>query len=628
MMTRTHEQFVFIASVVGLCILYLAFEIFVNSYTILSVDDFWFAHRIYQFKDGLPYRDFAPYKTVLGYYLLLLPMLAKHGLFKTLIFTKNAIALLNSVVFMLGAIWLSRFFSRTSILITLCLLITAEYVLTYSTNIRVDLIGYWFCFFSFLLILENRFWSAGVLLGIGFITTQKAIWFILASNCSLGLYWLCLARHLSTLRNIIKFNTAAVLPILLYLIFWSLLSNFKTVTDSMFYEAAIMYQLTWYNSARILFWSIITLFNPLLFLMWPLTFISILVSYQEDHYYRERFLTVIYALTILFCLIPYKQIFPYYMQVTIPVLMILFSAFFTWLFAIFKSHHVIKLLVPKKYLWLFIICYLFAMVFIWLLFQLPEVYLLLGLVPILLCTYLCNPQQEFSALFFNLILSSMILVGGVYPLTLFFIKMLNTSGAYQKANIRAVNALLKDGSDYVAGIELIYYKTQPIAGMRHLMGPAIDYLTTGDEKLRPVLLPSLYLTPNVSAQTAIADLDRSAVKFYVNNYRMHALPPSIKKYLTAHYDHFWGSIYLYAPYIEQGLQHFEIKFSGNYLIKSTSSHHIIIDGHSYNSHNKLYLQKGNHIAQSDVPFRLNLIPAESIKLNKKFEFDEWEKLLG
>src|ERR1700722_6810901 len=76
-------------------LLYLACQVVFLSYTAFSADDFWLAFHTYQFKHQLPYRDFAPYKTVLGYYVLLLPMLFTHGILQPLLAIKLFYALIN-----------------------------------------------------------------------------------------------------------------------------------------------------------------------------------------------------------------------------------------------------------------------------------------------------------------------------------------------------------------------------------------------------------------------------------------------------------------------------------------------------------------------------------------------------
>lgn len=629
--SNTLSRHYFILGTISLCSAYLLFELFFNAYTNFSVDEFWFAHRIYQYKNSLPYRDFAPYKTVLGYYLLLIPMLFSHGIIDTLIFIKNTIALLNTAVLLGSALWLSRFFSRSAILASLCLLILSELVLSYSTNIRVDLLGYWFCFFSLLLLLEKRYLTAGLLLGLGFITTQKALWYLLASNGALGIYWLVAARNLKFIGNIIRFNLITAAVILFYMLIWAAVADWHTVMHSIFYEASVMYHLDWYNNTRIFFWSLILFYNPLLFLLWPLTLVSVLISYDQDYSCHHRLMVIIYAFILLICLIQYKQVFPYYMQITIPLFFVLYAAFFTWLFGIFKPYTSLKIIIGKNGLWAFLWLYLTLIVSLIILLSLPESYLLICFIPLLLGFYIThkdNLSADLDRLFRHLIAICIVFMGGVYTLTLFTMKMMSIEGSYQKANINTINTLLQDGSDYVAGIELIYNKTQPIAGLRHLMGPAVDYLYMPTEKLRPVMLDSLYEDPNATVATITKALKTSSVKFYVNNYRIHALPAILLQYLASEYEHYWGSIYLYAPQISAGQKKLTIKFTGKYLIETRYTDSILLDGKRYNVNSIIYLNKGTHLSKAKKAYRLKLLPEQSRSLfDPQFQQDDLDKIL-
>lgn len=74
----------FILALLTLSLGYLLFELFFNRYASLRIDEFWFAHVIYQYKNTFPYRDFSPYKTVLGYYLLLYSLVLKPGVFSSI----------------------------------------------------------------------------------------------------------------------------------------------------------------------------------------------------------------------------------------------------------------------------------------------------------------------------------------------------------------------------------------------------------------------------------------------------------------------------------------------------------------------------------------------------------------
>lgn len=631
MASRINQPLHFTLILLSLCLFYLGFEFFFNAYAMVTVDEFWFAHNIYHYKDSLPYRDFSPYKTVLGYYLLLPPMLSARGIIQTLIFTKNSLACVNALILFASAWWLSRFFSRYAVILSLAVLIFAEIVLSYSTNIRVDLLSYWLCFFSLLLLLEKRFLLAGVMLGLGFITSQKAIWYLFASNIALAAVWLVCERKLKFILNIARYNCMSLGVIVLYIACWAVIADGHTVINNIFYDASALYHLDWYDNARQPFWAAIIFYNPLLFLLWPLTLISLFVTFDGDVRYAQRLFIVVYAHVVLLCLIAYKQVFPYYMQATIPIFFALYAAFFAWLFALFQTQQPLHiLLLGRMGMWGFMFCYTVLLVFLQNVFQLPYAYLFLCLPPFLLGLYL-NHKDALSvsdqSIIARLLVITLIFTGSFYPINAFLVKLININGAYQKANLETMTSLLQDGSDYVAGIELIYNKTQPIAGMRHLMGPAIDYLRAPTEKLKQVMLASLYEDPNVTADSVITALKKSNVKFYVNNYRMMALPKNIKNFLAAEYMHYWGSIYLYAPQITRGKQLIRLKFSGRYRLISSTANDIRLNGKHYAVGSTPYLTKGDYTSLAKKNYRMKLMPEQARYLNLNFKDDDWRQFV-
>lgn len=620
----------FIFLLITLCLFYLGFEFFWNHYSTLSVDEFWFAHRIYQYKDTLPYRDFAPYKTILGYYLLLPSILPANSIMQTLIVSKDIITLINSLILFFSTFWLTRFFPRFAVLSSLAIIVTAQMVLSFSTQIRVDLFGYWFCFFSILLLFEKRYFLAGILLGLGFATTQKSVWYIFATNGALLLQWLLFERRIKNIIPLFIINFSCACVIGIYLIFWAYMSDWHTVLNSVFGEGSIMYHLTWYDSARELFWQSIILYNPLPFLLWPVTFFSLFITYPHDKHYSQRFFVIAYSSIILFCLIPYKQIFPYYTQVTIPIFFILYTAFASWLFDIFKSDNLPHLIISKKILWNMLAIYLVILALLFGLLDLPISYLLISIVPISIYIYVSEEQhipQEIRELILKVIFLTIACVGFIFPYSLLPSKIISTNGAYQKANINAVSSLIADGSDYVAGIELIFNRNQPISGLRHLMGPAIDYLQKPTAELKTVMLASLYEDPDANISSVLNALSQSSVKLYVNNYRMRALPKPLLDYLHSQYEHWWGSIYLYAPSISPEKQTIALKFPGKYLIECDPEDQVGLDGKYYSRNEIVTLTKKTITTQSKSNFRLKLIPEINI-VNTNYIHDDWYKLLS
>ena len=177
----------------------------------------------------------------------------------------------------------------------------------------------------------------------------------------------------------------------------------------------------------------------------------------------------------------------------------------------------------------------------------------------------------------------------------------------------------------MAGIEFFYNRNQPIKGMQHLDGPAIDYLYQPAARLLPVMLDSLYHA-RATKQEVITALQNSHVKLYINNYRMNELPGVIKKYLASQYEHFFGSIYLYAPIIAAHQPTPSLRFPGNYQLESQTA--VRINGKKIHPNVIIKLSAGQFTSSTTQPYRLKLIPEHlDYFLDPEFKIDNWERVL-
>jgi hypothetical protein len=243
---------------------------------------------------------------------------------------------------------------------------------------------------------------------------------------------------------------------------------------------------------------------------------------------------------------------------------------------------------------------------------LPADYLMLGLIPVALGIYVSSYSSGSPAKIYTLprgaclpsIALLILLFGFIYPILQFRVDAAQDDNRYQRSMLALMDALLSEGGDYVAGIELLLDKNQPINGMRHLDARALEYLYHPTEKNSKAMLASLYNYPPATAQQILQALKKSSVKFYVNNYRIQALPHIIQQYLLSQYQHYWGSIYLYAPEIDAGNQPVEIKFAGNYQVDSHAE--IQLDGLAISPRAIIYLTKGRHFSTAAALYRLTL----------------------
>src|SRR5579872_4217998 len=260
--------------IAALCLSYLIFELIYIPNPALSMDELWFAHHIYEYTHKLPYRDFLPYKTVLGYYILSIPMVISHSLLQPLYYIKDEIALINTFFLGLISFWLTRFFNPKMVFYSVLLILVNHLFLIYSVDLRTEMLTGWLALVSILLILSGRFALSGMVLAIAFMVSQKAIWFFIATNFAFACYELIIARDWQLIRQIIIFNLTLFFTLLVYIIFWSTQSSLNTVLHSVFYEGYTQSRITWFSSIYYPCWNVILRNGPLLVFLIPLAWLN------------------------------------------------------------------------------------------------------------------------------------------------------------------------------------------------------------------------------------------------------------------------------------------------------------------------------------------------------------------
>jgi hypothetical protein len=612
--------------ILGLILTYLVFELFFIPNAALFRDEFWFAHHIYQYTLYMPYRDFLPYKPVLGYYLLSIPMYFAHSVLNPLYYIKQEIAIINSIMMIVTAMWASQFFQRKAILLTLSILILSQLFLVISTELRVDMLASWFGLISVLCILSRRSALAGFIAAIGFLISQKALWFFVATNAALGLSWVFISRDKKTCWDIIKFNVVTLVSIAFYIVIWAHYSSLNTVLNSVFYEGYIQSKIVWYHKIYYQCWQLILLSGPLFVMLWPLTWISMLIGHVVAETKKRRFFILIYSSVMMLMLLSYQQAFPYNMVLSVPIFFLLYSDFFSWLFTLFDNPIPLIKLSERKIFWYLSIYSIFT-VAVLIIFGMPNAYFFILTIPVCLGLYIYKPQ-DIEPVYKALIFVTILFIGIIYPLIRSGISayLEYQYNGYQRSNILMVSQLLNEGGGYFAGTPLLYQEDQAIPGLKNLIGPSVDYLNHHNENVLPILIASLYLTPRTSQQI-LQDLYKQPVKLYVNNNRIEALPKTIQAYLQSQYQHFWGSIYLYAPTVLQNQQRFVIKFDGLYRVATDPKHNVVIDHKIIKNNAVIKLSKGMHKNDSHLIFRLQYQPDYSkLNLNAKYRDYSFDKL--
>lgn len=613
----------FFLTVFLICLAYITFEYFFISYEALSADEFVFARHIYEYTFHLPYRDFSPYKTVLGYYLLSIPMFFSHSLLAPLFYIKDEIALINMGFIALSSYWAARYFDKRAVMLAMLAIIANQHFLIYAVDLRVDMLTSWFCLFAALCVLQNYLRWGGILLGIAFLVSQKALWYFFAINGAMLICWITLSSSFYSLRSLITFTLAFSAPIFLYFVSWSLIATPSIVLNNLFYEAYIQSGIDWFTPILLSCWIIVLFQGPLLFFLWPLASMSLCEKFSDSVTANRRIFIVSFSSLALLLFISYKQPFPYNFVFTIPAFFLLYADFISWL--IFQKNSQIPIKNrPSISFMLIVALYTLAIFYLVNVFALPTVNNFIALLPISISLMLYARESRLKiTLVFGLITTIFIATGIMYPLYRTYKGSYILNGSYQQAMLESTARLLENDGDYIGGIPFLYSKDQPIDGMKNLIGPSLAYLKQPDKNLESLFLSSIYLTP-ATKEKILADLNNSSVKIIINNFRLVSLPTEIKNYFSQNYHHFYGSIYIYAPQIHRNQLSFYIKFTAPYRIEGKRKTSIIIDGKKHYSGQIIPLEKGDHITDANHTYRLTLVPDINMRqLDPAYERDNW-----
>ncbi len=610
----------FLGGVLFLCVLYSLFEFFVIPKEALTADEFVFARHIYEYTYHIPYRDFSPYKSVLGYYLLSIPMFFSHTLLEPIFSIKKEIILINAICIVLTGYWAEKIFNRRAVALSLLAITFNQIFIIYASDLRVDMLTSWLCLFAILAVLDQKIQWSGLLISVAFLISQKAIWYWVAINGGLLCCELFCVSTVSYWRLSIKFNAFVLLPMGIYIAVWSWITHPDVIWHNLFYDAYVQAGIHYYSVIYLFCWQAVLRHGPILFLLWPLTGIIFFIrdSHPDDN--ARRVFSFSCGSLALLLFISYQQAFPYNFVFTLPALFILYANFFSYLPAWYRQ---IQLNLSALGIGFFSI-YLFLIVVIVYGFHLPSIYYLTVLIPVSLYWVVSTDldplkKDRLRRIFFILFF----MLGLVLPL-IESVRFSFIDGRYQQTMIYLTEELLADGGDYVGGIPFLYNKDQPIEGMKNLITPAIDYLSKPTAELKLLLLPSLYLT-STSTEKVLDEFEKSSVKVIINTCRISLLPSSIHTYMNQHYKHYYGSIYLYAPIVLPNRHRFPVKFNGQYRIEGKSR--IRLDAILRHPGEVISLQKGVHVSEADEPYRLVLIPRRSvIKLNPYYQNDDYIRM--
>lgn len=309
------------STLVFLWALYLGLEILYITNLPLIMDEFQGAHEVLKFRFQLPYRDFLPYKTVLGYYIQLPVLSAIAEPWRALLAVKLEMALLTAASFLYISVRLRDLFSRQALIAATALLIFMSTFLERSAELRVDMLTALAGVLSLIFLCRQRWFVAGCLCAVSFFISQKGVYYLAASLVALIIAGLQQRDGRGMLRSSALFCAGSAAVAAAYLVFWSAIASPATVLKNVFLShvqiaSGNLYDIRWH------YWKQTLLRNPMFYALAAFGLLLLLKRFRSTTRPLELYLAP-YALVIALAGVWHRQPWPYFFVILLPTFFLL-----------------------------------------------------------------------------------------------------------------------------------------------------------------------------------------------------------------------------------------------------------------------------------------------------------------
>jgi hypothetical protein len=284
----------------------------------LVMDEFDGAYEAFHLRHAVPYRDFIPYKTVLGYYIQTAATFAANEVWPRILLLKGELAFINVAMLVAAAAAMARMRSRAAVVAALALLVFCSTFLERSSELRVDMLTAWAGLWSLILLLRGRAGWAGALAGLSFLVSQKGAFYIVAGGIALFVQWVMQARNADGLKPIFRYFGATCAAIGFYIAAWGAATSFPVVLDATFGGGARAALVHVYD-IRQRYWLQVLRRDPGYFLV---TAVALWKTAS-----RRSIIVFVYSAILLCEAIAYSQPWPYFFVILFPTLFVLHAVF-------------------------------------------------------------------------------------------------------------------------------------------------------------------------------------------------------------------------------------------------------------------------------------------------------------
>jgi hypothetical protein len=289
----------------------------------LVMDELEGAYNVARYASQLPYRDFDPYKTVLGYYLQLPVLMSIGDVWNAMLAVKFEMAGVVIVTMFGVTVALRRHFRSEALLLASAMLGFMSDFFLRSADLRVDMLTALAGLVSFVMLLRRRPWWAGALCAVSALISQKAAYYAIASGAALLADILAERERRQAVRRMLAFGSSYAATLIAYLLFWSAIASPRIVFRTVFVKAAHVVAIDVY-SVRARYWLQTFVHNPL---FWILAMVAVVVL---GRHWREPVprTVAVYGGALLALALQHSQPWPYFFVIVAPTVFVLHAALF------------------------------------------------------------------------------------------------------------------------------------------------------------------------------------------------------------------------------------------------------------------------------------------------------------
>jgi len=311
-----------------LTLLFLGVETFYAIHRPLHLDEFNIAWEVSRLATKVPFVDYQPFKPILGSCVLLALLHLGPDTWGGFVFARLGMTCLSAGVLFAGALSLRRLFLPGAVCFAYALMIVMTSLVEWAIEVRLDMLTALFGFVSLLLLLNRRIAMAGAVAGLGFLISQKGTMYALAGGIAL-LGCLATERDRPRTRDVLVYGACLVLPIGLYVLWWSLIASLPQVCRTTFAEPNQLVALTTPTGSSLYrdSWLETLERNPFFYLcsLWAL---GRLIALGRERDSRQTLL-LLYGGTVVVMMLSLAQPWPYSFVLFVPTLLVLQADLFS-----------------------------------------------------------------------------------------------------------------------------------------------------------------------------------------------------------------------------------------------------------------------------------------------------------